>query len=82
MSGKQDQNSTRWDIIELFLTWPYSRWVAQIQSKNHASNKGETAGGCQNDIHLTGIGLRHTPKGENRWAVAPILLCLLSYADN
>ena len=39
-------------------------------------------GRCQNDIHLTGIGLRHTPKGENRWAVAPILLCLLSYADN
>ena len=37
---------------------PYSHLVALIQSENHASNKGKMAGRCQNDIHLTGIGLK------------------------
>ena len=30
---------------------------ALIQSENHASNKGKTAGRCQFDTHPTGIGL-------------------------
>ena len=32
--------------------------VALIQSKNHAANKGKTAGRYQFDIHPTGIGLK------------------------
>ena len=32
--------------------------VALIQSKNHAANKGKTAGRYQFDTHPTGIGLR------------------------
>ena len=35
--------------------------VALIQSKNHATNKGKTAGRYQFDTHLTGIGLK-TPQ--------------------
>ena len=31
--------------------------VALIQSENHASNKGKTAGRYQFDTHPTGIGL-------------------------
>ena len=31
---------------------------ALIQSKNHAANKGKTAGRYQFDTHPTGIGLR------------------------
>ena len=31
--------------------------VALIQSKNHAANKGKTAGRYQFDTHPTGIGL-------------------------
>ena len=31
---------------------------ALIQSKNHASNKGKTAGRYQFDTHPTGIGLK------------------------
>ena len=31
---------------------------ALIQSENHASNKGKTAGRYQFDTHPTGIGLR------------------------
>ena len=33
--------------------------VALIQSKNHASNKGKTAGRYQFDTHPTGIGLNY-----------------------
>ena len=34
--------------------------VALIQSENHASNKGKTAGNYQFDTHLTGIWLFET----------------------
>ena len=33
--------------------------VALIQSKNHAANKGKTAGKYQFDTHLTRIGLKY-----------------------
>ena len=35
----------------------YSDMAALIQSKNHAANKGKTAGRYQFDTHPTGIGL-------------------------
>ena len=38
---------------------------ALIQSKNHASNKGKTAGRYQFDTHPTGIGLNQGIRANN-----------------
>jgi len=38
---------------------PSYSMVALIQSENHASNKGKTAGRYQFDTHPTGIGLNY-----------------------
>ena len=38
--------------------------VALIQTENYAANKGKTAGRCQFDTHLTGIGLSASVVGD------------------
>ena len=47
-------------IVAIFVagkSYSYSDMVALIQSENHASNKGKTAGRYQFDTHPTGVGL-------------------------
>ena len=50
--------------------------VALIQSKNHATNKGKTAGRFQFDTHPTGIGLKSL-HSVAYWSVQVILFWLL-----
>ena len=44
------------NLVIIHSSQPYFGWVALIQSKNHAANKGKTAGGDQFDTHPTRIG--------------------------
>ena len=41
--------------------------VALIQSENHATNKGKTAGRYQFDTHPTGIGLNKRVGENESW---------------